>query len=67
MPDNTIWIQLGLAAPLVGILLYLLKQSTDERKEITTKFIDALKTVVTETNDVRMKQAIEMGEMVEAQ
>ena len=66
MPDNTIWVQLGLAAPLVAILLYLLKQSADERKEITAAFIGALTTMVTESNDSRMKTAIEMGEMVEA-
>lgn len=41
-----LWSTLGVAAPLVGILIYLLRQATIERQEITTKFLEALTTTV---------------------
>lgn len=62
-PDNTIWVQLGLAAPLVGILLFLLKQSTDERKDITSKFLVALQTTVNASNEARLRTADEVANL----
>ena len=54
---------LGIAAPLVIVLLYLLRllvdlltRATDERKTITTQFIDAMKTSAT-TSAIAQQQA----------
>lgn len=38
--------QLGVAVPLVAILLYLLKQTTDERRAITADFLQTLRETV---------------------
>ena len=52
-PDQTFEVtkSLGIAAPLVVVLLYLLRllielltRATDERKTITAQFVDAMKT-----------------------
>ena len=37
---------LGVASPLVGLLIYLLRQATEERREITNRFLGALETTV---------------------
>lgn len=37
---------LGIASPLVGLLIYLLRQATEERREITDRFLVALETTV---------------------
>lgn len=42
----TFWTSLGTAAPLVAILLYLLRQSTLERQSITNGFLETLKTTI---------------------
>lgn len=51
MPDvvpswGEIFAQLGVAVPLVAILLYLLKQTTDERRAITSDFLQTLRETV---------------------
>ena len=38
--------QLGVAVPLVAILMYLLKQSTDERRAISADFLKTLRETV---------------------
>lgn len=63
--QDPIWLQLGIAAPLVVALLYLLKQNADERKEVTAKFLNALQTTVSESNESRMRSAVELGQVVE--
>ena len=62
---ETIWLQLGIAAPLVVILLYLLKQSTDERREITTKFLAALQTTVEQSNEQRLRASNELAQLTD--
>jgi hypothetical protein len=46
-PDQ--WAELfktvGVAAPLVGLLIYLLRQATEERREITNRFLAALENI----------------------
>lgn len=37
---------LGVASPLVALLIYLLRQATEERREITNRFLGALETTV---------------------
>ena len=64
MPE-TIWVQLGLAAPLVGILMYLLKQSTDERKVLMTQFLAALTTTVEQSNEQRLRASTELAQLTE--
>ncbi len=51
---DTVWLQLGIAGPLVAILLYLLKTTTDERREANRQFIEALKGAV-ESNTKTMQ------------
>ena len=49
MPDavtSQAMLQLGVSAPLVLILVYLLWQSNQERRETTTKFLEALQTTI---------------------
>jgi len=60
VPDN-IWVQLGIATPFVALLWYLLKQATDERKEITVKFLAALTSTVEQSNDARIRSANELS------
>lgn len=44
---------LGVAAPLVLMLLYLLKQSNEERQKLTDRFLAALETTVTRAIDTQ--------------
>lgn len=37
---------LGVASPLVGLLIYLLRQATEERQQITDRFLSALESTV---------------------
>lgn len=37
---------LGIASPLVGLLIYLLRQATEERQNITDRFLSALESTV---------------------
>ncbi len=58
MPDtitNQMILQLGLAAPLVIILVYLLWQSNQERRETTSKFLETLQRTI-QTNAEAMIQ-----------
>lgn len=57
---------LGIAAPLVSLLIYLLKQATEERKEITGRFLVALQTTVEQSNEARIRAADELGQLVVA-
>ncbi|HET7713854.1 MAG TPA: hypothetical protein VFK94_06465 [Patescibacteria group bacterium] len=59
---------LGVAAPLVALLWFLLKQATEERKEITDKFLTALQTTVrqsTESQTATMTQITKLNSTVE--
>lgn len=38
--------QFGIAGPLVGILIYLLKSTNEERREITKDFLSTLESMV---------------------
>lgn len=57
---------LGVASPLVVILLYLLKEATKERQAITTAFLDALKTTVEQSNEQRLRTSNELAELTHA-
>ena len=59
MPEtitNQMILQLGLASPLVVILVYLLWQSNQERRETTSKFLETLQQTI-KTNAEAMLQA----------
>lgn len=51
MPPDSIWATLGVAAPLVAILYYLLRQATEERKDTTKQFLSALTTTVAQSTE----------------
>jgi len=55
---------LGIAAPLVLVLTYMLREATAERREITARFLTALQTTVEQSNEVRIRAATEMHELV---
>lgn len=57
---------LGVSGPLVAILLYLLRQMNEERKSVTTQFLDALRTTVEQSNEARVRAANELSQLVTA-
>lgn len=54
---------LGVAAPLVSILVYLLKQSNEERREITDKFLSTLDSTVKTNAEASAKIAASLAEL----
>lgn len=58
--------QLGVAAPFVALLLYLLKQANDERREMTARFLDALKTTVDKETEARLRAANELATLTQS-
>ncbi|MDO8562374.1 MAG: hypothetical protein Q7S25_00865 [Candidatus Limnocylindria bacterium] len=64
---------LGIAAPLVVVLLYLLRlvvelltKATDERKTITAQFVDAMKTTATTSALAQQQAAASLQELAAA-
>jgi hypothetical protein len=64
-PDltNQTVLQLGLAAPLIMILVYLLWQSNQERRETTGKFLDTLQSTIKTNAEVTSQNTNAMLEM----
>jgi len=74
-PDQTFEVtkSLGIAAPLVVVLLYLLRllielltKATDERKTITAQFVDAMKTTATTSAVAQQQAAASLQELAAA-
>lgn len=67
MTPTTEWAQfaqtLGVAAPLVAILLYLLRQSTEERQRITDRFLSSMDKRDAESIDARLRSAQALNEL----
>ena len=66
MPDaitNQMVLQLGLAAPLVIILVYLLWQSNQERRETTTKFLETLQQTIRTNAEAMMQHSNAVTEL----
>lgn len=59
IPEN-VWVQLGIAAPFIALLIYLLRQANQERKDLTDKFVTAMTTTVTSNTHATtgLKEAI---------
>lgn len=62
-PSSEFWASLGVAGPLVAILLYLLRQATDERRQITDAFLNALMSTVQVSNEARVRSASELSNL----
>ena len=67
---NSTWLQLGLASPLVIVLLYLLRLSyqerqkaSDERQEITQQYLKTMKEVVQDNRAITKEHTAAMREM----
>ena len=56
-------LQLGINSPLLVILVYLLKQSNEERREITDKFLATLSDTVRTNADASAKLAASLSEL----
>lgn len=64
---------LGVAAPLVIVLLYLLRflvelltKATNERQAVTTQFVDAMKTIATTSAVAQQQAAASLQELASA-
>lgn len=53
----------GVAAPLIGILFWLLKQATDERQKITGQFLKTLEETVKTSTEMASRSNATMQEI----
>lgn len=57
---------LGVSGPLVGILIYLLKQATEERRAITKDFLATLTTTVSSNAQAQTRAAESLQDLAGA-
>ena len=56
----------GVAAPIVALLVYMVREATAERARITDRFLSSLEGVVRDSTDARLRSAQALNDLTGA-